>query len=76
MHAITILSALAEPTRLAAHISKAHLRKLINDHFVKENELRDRVMVARVIQKVVDRGFAASEFRTSCGTFGMNRRKA
>lgn len=37
-------------------LSEEHLRKMIGDHLLKENELGDRVKVARVIQNVVDRG--------------------
>lgn len=34
---------------------------MIDDHLLKENELGDRVKVARVIQKVVDRGLGLSD---------------
>ncbi len=50
---------MATPEKRAVTVllSEEHLRKLIDDHFLKENELSDRVKVARVIQNVADRGF-------------------
>lgn len=49
---------MATPSRHAVRVllSEEHLRKIIDDHLLKENELGDRVKVARVIQNVVDRG--------------------
>ncbi len=41
-HAVTVL------------LSEEHLRKMIEDHLLKEDETRDRVKVARVAQKLLD----------------------
>jgi hypothetical protein len=32
------------------------LRKMIDDHLLKEEEMDDRVKVARIVQKIVDTG--------------------
>jgi hypothetical protein len=37
-------------------LTEAHLRKIVDDHLLTENELDDRVKVARVTQKLVDSG--------------------
>jgi hypothetical protein len=37
-------------------LTQEHLRKLIEDHLLQENELGDRVKVARVVQKLVNTG--------------------
>jgi hypothetical protein len=37
-------------------LTEEHLRKMIEDHFLQENELGDRVKVARIVQKLVDAG--------------------
>ncbi len=37
-------------------LPEEHLRKIVDDHLLTENELGDRVKTARVIQKLVDRG--------------------
>jgi len=37
-------------------LTPEHLRKMIEDHLLHENELADRVKVARVVQKLVDTG--------------------
>ncbi len=34
-------------------LTSEHLRKMIEDHLVDEDELGDRVKVARVVQKLV-----------------------
>ena len=49
---------MATPGRHAVKVllSEEHLRKMIDDHLLKKNELSNRVKVARVIQNVVDRG--------------------
>ena len=35
-------------------LTEEHLRKIIDGHFLAENELDDGVKIARVIQKLVD----------------------
>jgi hypothetical protein len=37
-------------------LTEEHLRKIVDDHLLAENELGDRVKMARVMQKLVDRG--------------------
>ena len=37
-------------------LTEEHLRKMIDDHLLKEEEMGDRVKVARVVQKIVDTG--------------------
>ena len=37
-------------------LTKEHLRKITEDHLLAENELGDRIKMARVIQKLVDGG--------------------
>jgi hypothetical protein len=43
-HAVTVL------------LTEEHLRKMIDDHLLKENEIGDRVKVARIVQKLLDTG--------------------
>ena len=35
-------------------LSEEHLRKMSEDHLLKENEIEDRVKLTRVVQKLVD----------------------
>lgn len=35
-------------------LTEEHLRKMIEDHLLKENEVGDRVKVARIVQKLLD----------------------
>jgi hypothetical protein len=35
-------------------LTKEHLRKMIDDHLLKEDEIDDQVKVARVMQKLLD----------------------
>ncbi len=37
-------------------LTEEHLRKMIEDHRLSENELGDPVKVARVVQKLLDTG--------------------
>ena len=37
-------------------LSEEHLHKMLEDHRLKENEIDDRVKVARAVQKIVDTG--------------------
>jgi len=41
---------------VTALLTKEHLRKMIEDHLLKENEIGDRVTVARIVQKLLDTG--------------------
>ena len=43
-HAVTVL------------LTEEHLRKMIDDHLLKEEEMGDRVKVARIVQKLLDSG--------------------
>ena len=56
-HAVTVL------------LTEEHLRKMIDDHLLKEEEMGDRVKVARVVQKIVDTGFGLPD---RPGKIGMN----
>jgi hypothetical protein len=49
VHAVTVL------------LTEEHLRKMIKDHLLKENEIADRVKVARVAQKLLDTGLGLPE---------------
>src|SRR6476661_3768652 len=35
-------------------LTEEHLRKMIEDHLLKEDEIGDRVKVARIVQKLLD----------------------
>jgi hypothetical protein len=37
-------------------LTEEHLRKMIEGHLLKENEIGDRVKVARIVQKLLDTG--------------------
>ncbi len=37
-------------------LTKEHLCKMIDDHLLQENEVDDRIKVARIVQKLVDAG--------------------
>jgi hypothetical protein len=37
-------------------LTEEHLRKMIGDHLLKENEIGDRVKIARIVQKLLDTG--------------------
>ncbi len=36
-------------------LTEEHLRKIVDDHLLAENELGDQVKIARVTQKLLDR---------------------
>ena len=55
-HAVTVL------------LTEDHLRKMIDDHFFKEEYIGDRVKVGRIVQKLLN---GALDCRTSRGTIGM-----
>jgi hypothetical protein len=37
-------------------LTEEHLRKMIEDHLLKEDEIGDRVKVARIVQKLLNTG--------------------
>ena len=61
--------AISERRAVTVLLTEEHLRKMIEDHLLKENEIGDRVKVARIVQKLLDLGW---DFRTGLGTTGMN----
>ena len=42
-------------------LTEDHLRKMIDDHLIKEEDIRDRVKVARIAQKLLDTGLGLPE---------------
>jgi hypothetical protein len=48
--------AISERCAVAVLLTEEHLRKMIEDHLLKENEIGDRVKVARIVQKLLDTG--------------------
>jgi hypothetical protein len=46
--------AISERRTVTVLLTEEHLRKMIEDHFLNENELGDRVKVARIVQKLLD----------------------
>ena len=48
--------AMAEKRAVTVLLTEEHLRKMIEDHLLKENEIGDRVKVARIAQKLLDTG--------------------
>jgi len=48
--------AISEKRAVMVLLTEEHLRKMIEDHLLKENEIGDRVKVARVVQKLLDTG--------------------
>ena len=50
-------------------LTEEHLRKIIEYHLLKEDEIRDAVKLSRVARKSLD---AALGFRTCHGMTGMN----
>ena len=56
-HAVTVL------------LTEEHLRKMIDDHLLKEEEMGDRVKVARVVKKSWT---LVWDFPIHPGTIGMN----
>jgi len=37
-------------------LTEEHLRKMIEDHLLKEDEIGDQLKVARIVQKLLDAG--------------------
>ena len=48
--------AILEKRVVTVLLTEEHLRKMIEDHLLKENETGDRVKVARIVQKLLDTG--------------------
>jgi hypothetical protein len=48
--------AILEKRAVTVLLTEEHLRKMIDDHLLKENEIGDRVKVARIVQKLLDTG--------------------
>jgi len=48
--------AILEKREVTVLLTEEHLRKMIDDHLLKENEIGDRVKVARIVQKLLDTG--------------------
>jgi hypothetical protein len=46
--------ATSEKRAVTVLLTEEHLRKMIEDHFLMENELGDLVKVARIVQKLLD----------------------
>ena len=37
-------------------LTEEHLQKMVEDHLLKEDEIGDRVKIARIVQKLLDTG--------------------
>jgi hypothetical protein len=48
--------AILEKREVTVLLTEEHLRKMIDDYLLKENEIGDRVKVARIVQKLLDTG--------------------
>ena len=48
--------AILEKCTVTVLFIEEHLQKMIEDHLLKENEIGDRVEVARIVQKLLDTG--------------------
>jgi hypothetical protein len=46
--------AISERCAVTILLTEDHLRKMIEDHLLKENEIGDRLKVARIVQKLLD----------------------
>lgn len=46
----------SESQAVTVLLTQDHLRKITEEHLLAENELGDRIKMARVIQKLVDSG--------------------
>lgn len=54
---------MAQPDRLTATVilTEEHLRKIVEDHLLNEDEIGDRAKISRVLQKLVDSGLGLPE---------------
>ena len=48
--------ALFERRAVTVLLTEEHLRKIVEDHLLNEDEIDDRVKVARIVQKLLDTG--------------------
>ncbi len=46
--------AISERRAVTVLLTEEHLRKMIEDHFLKENEIGDRIKVARIVHKLLE----------------------
>ena len=48
--------AISERRAARVFLTEEHLRKMIEDHLLKEDEIGDQLKVARIVQKLLDAG--------------------
>lgn len=48
--------AISERRAVTVLLTEEHLRKMIEDHLLKEDEIGDQLKVARIVQKLLDAG--------------------
>ena len=48
--------AISERRAVTVLLTDEHLRKMIEDHLLKENEIADPAKLARIVQKLLDAG--------------------
>ena len=48
--------AISERREVTVLLTEEHLRKIVEDHLLNEDEIGDRVKVGRIVQKLFDRG--------------------
>ena len=53
--------AISERREVTVLLTEEHLRRMIEDDLLKENEIADRIKVARIAQKLLDTGLGLSE---------------
>ena len=47
---------MTEPLAVTVTLTEDHLRKIVDDHLLAENEIGDATRLSRVLQKLVDSG--------------------
>ena len=54
---------MTNPNRREATVilTEQHLRKIVDDHLLNEDEIRDQTKISRVLQRLVDRGLGLPE---------------
>lgn len=54
---------MAQPDRRTATVilTEEHLRKIVEDHLLNEDEIGDQAKISRVLQKLVDSGLGLPE---------------
>ena len=48
--------AISERRAVTVLLTEEHLRKIVEDHLLNEDEIDDRVKVGRIVQKLLDTG--------------------